>query len=261
MQIDVINQYFFEDRTEVKNPVIKRRWDILILTVSGTYSIYPTGAKKPYVLHGGEIAYIPAGTEVERRFLEPTTHYHISFYSQADHPFRLSMPAGKLNLPEEVSASLLRSMKRAFLMPDNRELITHVVSHMFAENYLFGKSRRTNLRHLSDEVMSTVSYMNKNLDKQIDMDELAARVFLSHSGLIWKFKQELGTTPSQYLILLRLRYAKQLLLNHSYTVTEISELCGYTNPYYFTNAFHRYSGMSPTEFRKYYLEGGEKNKE
>ncbi len=258
MQIDVINQYFFEDRTEVKSPVIKRRWDILILVVSGSYSIHPTGAKKPYLLHGGELGYIPAGTEVERRLLEPTTHYHIAFYSQADHPFRLSMPSGKLNLPEEQSASIFKSMKHAFLMPENRELVTHTVSHIFAENYLFGKGRRANFRHLSDEVMNTVSYMNRNLDKQINMDELAARVFLSHTGLIWKFKQELGTTPSQYLILLRLRYAKQLLLNHTYSITQISELCGYSNPYYFTNAFHRYTGMSPTDFRKHYLGESEK---
>ena len=75
--------------------------------------------------------------------------------------------------------------------------------------------------------------MRKNFDKKIDMDELAKRVFLSHSGLIWKFKKELNTTPSNYLKILRLRYAKQLLLNYSYSVTEISEMCGFANPYYF----------------------------
>ena len=95
--------------------------------------------------------------------------------------------------------------------------------------------------------------MRKNFDKRIDMDELAKEVFLSHSGLIWKFKRELNTTPSNYLGILRLRYAKQLLLNYPYSITEISEMCGYSNPYYFTNAFHRAFGMSPTDFRKHYL--------
>ena len=85
------------------------------------------------------------------------------------------------------------------------------------------------------------------------MDELAAHVFLSHSGLIWKFKNELNTTPSNYLIILRLQHAKQLLLNYSYNITEISEMCGYQSPYYFTKAFHRHVGMSPTQFRKYHL--------
>ena len=90
------------------------------------------------------------------------------------------------------------------------------------------------------------------------MDELASRVYLSHTGLIWKFKQELGTTPSQYLILLRLRHAKQLLLNPPYSITEIAELCGYANPFYFANAFRKHVGMSPTEFRKYYMGGANK---
>ena len=64
---------------------------------------------------------------------------------------------------------------------------------------------------------------------------------------------ELNTTPSRYLSILRLRHAKQLLLHYPYSITEISEMCGYSNPYYFTNAFRGYTGMSPTDFRKHYL--------
>lgn len=253
MQIELVNTVRYEHREEFKISTLKRRWDILILVEDGAYSIHVKDAKKPFVLRKNEIAFLPAGTEFDRAVVSPITFYHIAFYSQADHPFRLPLTAGKLLIPEEQRVPIFKSMERAFLLPDNRELITHVAERILAENYLFGKSGKVNLRHLSEEIASTIRYMSAHLEQPINMDELAARVYLSHTGLIWKFKKELGTTPSQYLILLRLRYAKQLLLNHPYSVTEIAELCGYSNPYYFTNAFHRYSGMSPTEFRKYYL--------
>ena len=117
-----------------------------------------------------------------------------------------------------------------------------------------GRSKKTKLVPFSEEITSTVNYINRNLDKPLDVDDLAARVYLSHSGLIWKFKKELGTTPSHYISLQRLRHAKQLLLNYpNYTVTQVAELCGYSNPFYFTNQFREYSGKSPTEFRRFHL--------
>ena len=260
MNIELINQYHIENLTAFKKPHYRPTWEVLILVVSGADSILPEGSKKPIVICENEIAFIPAGTEFSRTAIEPTTYYHISFRAEADHPLRHGLPPHKLSIPKEQTLPIFKSMERAFLLPDNRELITHLTERIFIEKYLFDKSGTAKLPHVSEEILDTVRYMNRHLNQQIDIDELASRIYLSHTGLIWKFKRELGTTPSQYLILLRLRYAKQLLLHHSYSITEIAEMCGYTNPYYFTNAFRRYSGMSPTEFRKHYLSESDKTK-
>lgn len=158
-----------------------------------------------------------------------------------------------MRLPEPQRESIFKSLTYASLLPNNQELITHIIERIFVEQYLFGKTKKTTLKPFSDEITSTINYMNRNLDQKIDIDDLAARVYLSHSGLIWKFKKELDTTPSEYLNLLRLRYAKQLLLNHSYSITQIAEMCGYSNPFYFTNLFRKRFGMSPSAFRKFHL--------
>ena len=259
MQIELISQSHKENLSEFPNTLMKRNWDILIIVLEGTYSIQPAGRKKPFYIRKNEIAFIPLGTEFERDVISPLTYYHISFRAQSDHPFRMGLLPCKLSIPTEQVIPIINSMEHSFLIPDNRELIAHLVERILAENYLFGKNKKINLPHLSEEVISTIRYMNSHLSEELSMDELAARVYLSHTGLIWKFKHELDTTPSQYLILLRLRYAKQLLLDHPYSVTEISEMCGYANPYYFTNAFRKYSGMSPTAFRKHYLGKTEKS--
>ncbi len=253
MEIDLVNQNYIENRTEFKMNTLKRKWDILILVTEGEYDIYLREKQKRIVLKKGDIMLLPAGMEIDRDILSPLSCYHISFYPQADHPFYLSAAVGKLKLPEEQRNAIFKTLESAFALPDNHELIVHIVEHIFAESYLFGKKEKVKFKPFSEEVEKAIKYMRKNFDKRIDMDELAKEVFLSHSGLIWKFKRELNTTPSNYLGILRLRYAKQLLLNYPYSITEISEMCGYSNPYYFTNAFHRAFGMSPTDFRKHYL--------
>ena len=258
MQIDLIYQYYFENKTQFIRNTLKSEWDVLILVVDGEYEISFKDEQRKVVLGKGDIMFIPRGVEFDREVLSPITYYHLSFYPQADHPFYLSAVLGRMRIPTEQRAAIFKTVDRAFLLPDNRELLTHVIEHTFMQNYLFGNTEKVKFKPFSDEVESALRYMRSNFNKKIDMDELAERVFLSHSGLIWKFKKELNTTPSNYLSILRLRYAKQLLLNHPYSITEISEMCGYSNPYYFTNAFHKYSGMSPTEFRKRYLEKKEK---
>ena len=253
MEIHLINQHYIENRSEFKINTLKRKWDMLILVTEGEYDIYLREKQKRIVLKKGDIMLLPAGMEIDRDILSPLSFYHISFYPQADHPFYLSAAVGKLKLPEEQRNAIFKTLESAFALPDNHELIVHIVEHIFAESYLFGKKEKVKFKPFSEEVEKAIKYMRKNFDKRIDMDELAEEVFLSHSGLIWKFKRELNTTPSKYLGILRLQYAKQLLLNYPYSITEISEMCGYSNPYYFTNAFHRAFGMSPTDFRKHYL--------
>ena len=253
MQIELINQSYQEGLEEFKLKSFKRKWNILTLVVDGEYAITFKETQKTLILRQNDIALIPAGAEIERRVKSAVTYYHVAFYAQADHPFYLSAAPGKLNMPREQVDAIFATMRRAFLLPDNRDLITHMVERVFVEHYLSGNGAKARLRPLSEEVESAIRYMRQNFDKKIDMDELAERVFLSHSGLIWKFKRELNTTPSNYLRILRLRYAKQLLLNYSYSIMEISEMCGYSNPFYFTNAFCRHTGMSPTAFRKHHL--------
>ncbi|MBE6552953.1 MAG: helix-turn-helix transcriptional regulator [Ruminococcaceae bacterium] len=255
MQIELLNQYYIENHAQFKKTVVQWRSDVFIMVVSGSYSILPVGRRKPIVLRANEIAFIPEETEVSRELNEITTYYHLSFRSDAEHPYRLGLLPAKLILPADQSAAILKSLSRAYLLPNNREPLTHIIEHIFFENNLFGKTEKVNLRPLSEEVLGTIRYMNQNLNQDIAVSELAARVFLSHTGLIWKFKHELGTTPLQYLILLRLRRAKQLLLDHPYSISEIAEMCGFSNPFYFTNAFRRYAGVSPSEFRRQHLGG------
>ena len=64
------------------------------------------------------------------------------------------------------------------------------------------------------------------------------------------FTNHLGTSPKQYIIDLRLKRAKQLLSEDVRSVREISENCGFSNPYHFARLFKEHEGLTPSEYRR-----------
>ena len=66
------------------------------------------------------------------------------------------------------------------------------------------------------------------------------------------FKKIFNTTPKDYIINMRMEKAKEYLMYSTYTMNEISEDLGYSNPAYFSAAFKKNYGVAPTEFKKNY---------
>ncbi len=65
------------------------------------------------------------------------------------------------------------------------------------------------------------------------------------------FKKEVGMTPLEYLIRLRMKRACVLLTMQGaedYSITEIAQLCGYDDPLYFSRVFKKSFGISPSKF-------------
>ena len=69
------------------------------------------------------------------------------------------------------------------------------------------------------------------------------------------FKKETGVTPAEYLLKERMTLAQQLLSSgisnrfSPYTVSQIAEACGYSEPLYFSRVFKNYFGVAPSEYK------------
>ena len=87
-------------------------------------------------------------------------------------------------------------------------------------------------------------------DTALTNTALAQRAHISEVYLRRLFLQQLGITPRQYLLQLRLEKAKRLLEDGRLTVTLVAESCGYTNVYHFCRSFRQYTGLTPTEYRR-----------
>ena len=81
-------------------------------------------------------------------------------------------------------------------------------------------------------------------------DEFASTMNVSPSLLYKKIKSLTGQSLTDFLKTIRFNYALKLLQTRKYSVTEVSELCGYTSVTYFSTAFKKFFGKSPMDVLK-----------
>lgn len=258
MQLRSIYYNSFSDRAYFELTEGVRPWDILLVLAEGSFTMTFPDTGETYVIEAHEIAYFPAHRFFTRKILSPIRFHQFAFLADPEHVLTRSLTPGKLSIPKEQVTAAVRDMDVITELADHGELILHAVEHILVEQYLYGKENQERRGGCTEDILSVLRYLGDHLEEKIDMGALAARVYLSRVGLVWKFKRQMGITPSQYLIMLRLRYAKQLLLEGDLRINEIAARCGYSNAYYFTNAFREQFGMSPTSFRKEALRSSER---
>lgn len=88
-------------------------------------------------------------------------------------------------------------------------------------------------------------------DSDFDLEAYLRGLPFSYDYLRKLFKKEIGVTPHRYLNDLRLQVAAQYLAGNQQgglNVGEISRLCGFREPLYFSRMFKKKYGMSPTAY-------------
>ena len=97
---------------------------------------------------------------------------------------------------------------------------------------------------------SACAFIQGHLDQDLSRDDVAAAVYLNPDYLNRIFIKELGIGLAHYILEEKMKQAKKLLRETTLSVTEVGERSGYTNMSAFSYAFRRYTGTSPTDFRK-----------
>lgn len=108
----------------------------------------------------------------------------------------------------------------------------------------------TNNIHVVGEIDRATTYFNEHYNEQINIDEYARKNNVSTSGFIRNFKMCTGSTPMQYILSKRIYNAEILLRNPDYNVSEVARIVGYENPLYFSRAFKKIKGVSPSAYQK-----------
>ena len=124
----------------------------------------------------------------------------------------------------------------------------HVKEHFVNDIFLI--SKKNNVKMTQNTLLPAFEYISRNYSKKLSLNILAQINCCSVQTLISKFKVQTGKTPMEYITGLRIKKAKDFLLNTDLSIGQISEFCGYENVYYFSNVFKKEIGMSPLQFRK-----------
>lgn len=118
--------------------------------------------------------------------------------------------------------------------------------------FMYKSAKREYVAHgMRSKIEAAHTYMTENYtDPTLKTTELAARYDMSAKYFRLVFKKLYNTTPSQYLISLRLQTAVNFLNDTELGIGEISELSGFSDVYYFSKLFKARFSVSPKEFRK-----------
>ena len=109
-----------------------------------------------------------------------------------------------------------------------------------------------NIKNDDSEWISNLNaIIRKNLtNEDFSVDQLAKEMAVSRSSLQRKLKGLLGTTPNDYIKLIRLKTAAQMLQSGSYRINEVCYMVGFSNLSYFTRCFTSQFGIRPKDYIK-----------
>ena len=96
-----------------------------------------------------------------------------------------------------------------------------------------------------------VGYVEENMSRaDLSVEELAAEMGMSRVHLYKRLKQITGKTPIEFIRLLRLKRAAQLLRESQLNISEIAYRCGFNNPKYFSRYFKDEFGVLPSVYQE-----------
>ena len=108
------------------------------------------------------------------------------------------------------------------------------------------------LNQSTNQQLSTLArhFMDLHYHDPIQMTDVAEFVGVHPNYLATIFKKETNTTPKNYLTSLRIRKAKELLLETRDSVSYISQSVGFSDSLAFSKFFKKETGLSPLHYRK-----------
>jgi len=94
------------------------------------------------------------------------------------------------------------------------------------------------------------SYLYKHMSEHITIDEIADHLGVSRSYLRSTFSKVMKMTVKQYLNLIRVSYARDLLSDGETDVSGAAMRTGFNDVFYFSRVFHKIMGCPPSQYRK-----------
>jgi len=100
-------------------------------------------------------------------------------------------------------------------------------------------------------VNNATAFVEKNIDNtELSVEMLSSALSMSRVHLYKRLLSLTGNTPSEFIRLIRLRHAEQLLRQSQLSVAEVSYKVGFNNPRYFSKYFKEMYGMMPSQYKE-----------
>lgn len=106
-----------------------------------------------------------------------------------------------------------------------------------------------------DEVMDpririSLEVMNQNPAHLLTNEIICEYNKMNVNNFIRVFKREMGVAPKHYILMRRIEWSRNLLLNTDLSINEIADEAGFADRYHFSKSFRQMTGITPAAYRK-----------
>ncbi len=130
-----------------------------------------------------------------------------------------------------------------------QQALSGIVMHILGLMYYRDKTRDFDNEDLIGKINKAKVLMRESIYKNLIAEDISKTLNISYSGFRRAFKEFTGTSPSQYMMELKLNEAKLLLSTTAQSVKNISYSLNFENPEYFSVFFKKRTGITPIEYR------------
>ncbi|MFP3564959.1 helix-turn-helix domain-containing protein [Paraburkholderia sp. SIMBA_030] len=103
--------------------------------------------------------------------------------------------------------------------------------------------------YVSEQIRASAKWLEANGDREIAIDEAAQVAAMSERNFLRRFKIEMGVTPSEYLLSVRLDMCCRLLVETNLPIDKIARRCGLGGGGWLAKLFRKHLATTPTEYR------------
>ncbi len=102
---------------------------------------------------------------------------------------------------------------------------------------------------LNRECTQIKNYLDANYSENITLDMLASLSHMNKYYMVHAFTKYIGISPITYLLQKRIQEGKSLLGSTTYSISQISDMLGFSSQSYFSQAFKKATGKTPIQYR------------
>lgn len=129
-------------------------------------------------------------------------------------------------------------------------LLSYYLGSMRFLHQFRSSQKEENRINSSDIVTVATHYMEEHLGTELSLAELTTYIGYSVSHFSAIFHKQTGQSPIEYFNRMKITRAQELLRTTDLKVNQICSRLGFSDPFYFSRLFSKYTGISPRQFRE-----------
>jgi AraC-like DNA-binding protein len=153
-------------------------------------------------------------------------------------------PSDACDMPTDLSHTMMNNDRRpAHIKMETKGIVLQILAHFL--------QYASNPKQVIDKrIENAILYIRHHISEPIELAELAQDSNLSKTHFIRLFKQEMGSTPVQYINRKKIEQAQLLLLTGKMPVKSIAYSLAIDDDSYFSRMFKKTTGVTPQEYRR-----------